>query len=240
MLQKTIPNILFLISVNLMVKPFWIFGVDRVVQNKLGETEFGLYFALFNFSMFFQIINDFGIQNYNSRQIAREPGKLNAQLSSLISGKFLLSLLYVVVSLIAFYLLGYDWETLGPVFILLLVNQVLISLIFYLRSNLAGLHKFKLDAFFSVLDKLLMIVFVGSILYFNVLNIPLTINNFILAQTLAFGLNALLLIAMVSGIARIRSFTIDTKLIFRVLKGKLSICDLNPSLCRYIFGWMPL
>jgi O-antigen/teichoic acid export membrane protein len=221
MLRKTIPNILFLVTVNLLVKPIWIFGIDRVVQNQLGEATYGLYFALFNFSMFFQILNDFGIQNYNSRHIAREPGSLDQYLTSLISAKFGLSLIYILVSVIIFQLLGYHWAEQGRILILLLLNQILISGIFYLRSNLAGLHKFKLDTFFSVFDKILMIAFVGSMLYVNVLHIRLTIYNFILAQTIAFGLNALILLFVVASLARVRSFSLNKALVIKVLRESI-------------------
>jgi len=218
MIKKTIPNILFLVLVNLLVKPFWVFGIDRVVQNELGEATFGAYFALFNFSMLFQILNDFGIQNFNSREIARKPPLISSYLPNFIAGKILLSTSYFAVTIVAFLLLGYSFPDSGRILILLLLNQVLISFIFYLRSNLAGLHKFKLDAFFSILDKVLMIIMVGSILYFNVLDIPLNITNFILAQTIGFAINMLLLLLVVTNIAAIKSFRPDLSLIRKIMK----------------------
>jgi O-antigen/teichoic acid export membrane protein len=217
-LRKTIPNILLLIAVNLLVKPFWLFGIDRVVQNQLGESVFGLYFTLFNFSMFFQILNDFGIQNFNSRHIAREPHTLKDYLPSLLTGKFVLSAGYLIVSIAVFLALGYSWQAHGHMLVLLLINQVLISLIFYLRSNLTGLHMFRIDAMFSVLDKLLMILFMGSILYFNFLGIELNITNFILSQTIAFSINAVLLIITVVSLSGIGSFRVNKGLVVRVLK----------------------
>jgi hypothetical protein len=36
MRKKFALNLLFLLAANLLVKPFWIFGIDRVVQNKVG------------------------------------------------------------------------------------------------------------------------------------------------------------------------------------------------------------
>ena len=64
-------NVLFLIFVNLLIKPFYIFGIDRTVQNTVAPGDYGIYFALFNFTFLFQIINDFGIQNFNNRNIAQ-------------------------------------------------------------------------------------------------------------------------------------------------------------------------
>ncbi|MCP4123057.1 MAG: oligosaccharide flippase family protein [Bacteroidetes bacterium] len=218
MIKKTIPNILFLVLVNLLVKPFWVFGIDRVVQNQLGEATFGAYFALFNFSMLFQILNDFGIQNFNSRDIAREPHLLRSYLPNLIAGKALLSGIYFIVTIAVFLLLGYSFPESGKILVLLLLNQVLISYIFYMRSNLAGLHKFKLDAIFSILDKVLMIIMAGSILYFNLFQIPLNITNFILSQTIAFAINALFLTMVVGKLSALRTFQPDPGLIGRIMK----------------------
>ncbi len=48
-------NVAFLIFVNLLVKPFWVFGIDRTVQNNVGEAAYRAYFAVFNFTYIFQI-----------------------------------------------------------------------------------------------------------------------------------------------------------------------------------------
>ena len=57
--RQFISNITFLVFVNLIVKPFWIFGIDRTVQNAVGAEQYGTYFALFNFTMLFHILLDF-------------------------------------------------------------------------------------------------------------------------------------------------------------------------------------
>lgn len=195
--RKPLSNIIFLIAVNVIVKPFWLFGVDRVVQNKLGEETFGMYFVLFNFSMIYQILLDFGIQQYNSKSIAEEPGKIGAQISNFIFAKVILSFLYLILLQITFLLLGYSFQKYSSLFLLLAINQILISFIAYLRSNLAGLQRFKLDAFFSILDKLLMIALAGSMLYFNIFNVTLNILNFVSIQTIAFLINFVVLIGVV-------------------------------------------
>lgn len=219
--MKTVSNILFLVIINLMVKPFWIFGIDRVVQNELGEATYGIYFTLFNFSLIFQIINDFGLQNYNSKEVAANPGKLDDWLPTILSGKSLLALIYMAVSMAAFTALGYSWTNLGSLFILLMVNQILISLIYYLRSNLAGLHQFRLDTLFSVLDKVLMIVLMLLILYLPASPVALNISNFILAQTLAFALNALLLFIVVRTYTQKLHWHFDRARFVKILQSSL-------------------
>jgi len=64
-------NIILLISVNLLIKPFFIFGIDRTVQNVVGTETYGVYATLLSFCYLLQIFNDFGIQNFNSREISQ-------------------------------------------------------------------------------------------------------------------------------------------------------------------------
>ena len=79
-----------MVFVNLLIKPFWVFGIDRTVQNKVGESEYGLYFAIFNFTYLFQILLDFGLQNYNNRQVASERTKINELLPTILAFKTIL------------------------------------------------------------------------------------------------------------------------------------------------------
>ncbi|NRA49561.1 MAG: oligosaccharide flippase family protein [Phaeodactylibacter sp.] len=71
MKREFLINIIFLLTANLLIKPFYLFGIDRTVQNTVEGDGYGLYFTLFNFTFIFQIVNDFGIQNFNNRNIAQ-------------------------------------------------------------------------------------------------------------------------------------------------------------------------
>ena len=64
-------NVGLLIFLNLLIKPFWILGIDVGVQNSVGASQYGLYFAVFNFTFLFNMILDMGITNFNNRNIAR-------------------------------------------------------------------------------------------------------------------------------------------------------------------------
>ena len=46
MQNRFIKNIIFLLFLNLLVKPFWILGIDREVQNLLGDASYGTDQAL--------------------------------------------------------------------------------------------------------------------------------------------------------------------------------------------------
>ena len=50
-----------LIGLNLLVKPLWILGIDRPVQNIVGHEAYGTYFALFNLTLILNILLDMGI-----------------------------------------------------------------------------------------------------------------------------------------------------------------------------------
>lgn len=200
MSNKTISNIIFTIAVNVLVKPFWLFGIDRVVQNRLGEEVFGIYFTLFNFSMIYQIVLDFGLQQLNSKEIAEDKNRLHQYFFNFLVGKFLLALVFIALAIPTFIFLGYDWSTLRPMICLLLLNQVLISIIYYLRSNIAGLQKFKIDALFSVLDKIIMIG-LGIYLLYGETAIELNIINFIAIQTIAFSISFILQLGYVGSLA---------------------------------------
>ena len=56
MKRKFVTNLILLLFLNLLVKPFWILGIDRTVQNLVGDESYGLYFALFNFSLILKLI----------------------------------------------------------------------------------------------------------------------------------------------------------------------------------------
>src|ERR1043165_847842 len=75
-------NLAFLIALNVLIKPLWILGIDRTVQNVVGSSVYGIYFVLFNLSMLTQILLDAGISNYNNRYLAQNESELTAHLSN--------------------------------------------------------------------------------------------------------------------------------------------------------------
>jgi len=97
MQRKFITNLALLIFLNLLVKPFWIFGIDRSVQNAVGAGEYGSYFALLNFTFIFNILLDLGITNFNNRNIARHQQLLHKHFSGIVSLRIVLALLYLGV-----------------------------------------------------------------------------------------------------------------------------------------------
>src|SRR3954462_12744672 len=63
-------NLGALLLLNVLIKPLWIFGVDRQVQNLVGHQAYGTYFSLLNLSLVFAFITDAGLSNMANRQLA--------------------------------------------------------------------------------------------------------------------------------------------------------------------------
>lgn len=196
MQKKFLKNLALLVFLNLLVKPFWILGIDREVQNVVGTSEYGFYFTIFNFSFLFFIFLDLGITNFNNRNIAQNNQLLSKHLAGIGTVKLLLGLLYGLVILVAGWLWGFRDREL---YLLVWVgfNQFLLSLILYLRSNISGLLLFKTDSFLSVLDRLLMIGIVGVLLWSGLFTGNFSIEWFVYSQTIAYGITALIALAAV-------------------------------------------
>lgn len=215
--RKFILNLALVIFLNLLIKPFWIFGIDRTVQNVVGAEQYGFYFSLFSFSMLFNILLDLGITNFNNKNIAQNSHLLSKHLSNVVVIKFLLAIVYTIVSLIAAYFMGYHWQQMNLLFVLIF-NQFLISFVLYLRSNLSGLQLFKTDSFISVLDRLLMILICSVLLWGNITDEPFKISWFVYAQTAAYLATMLVTFAAVLMKAKFLKLHFDLKFFIIFLK----------------------
>ncbi|MCI6963588.1 MAG: hypothetical protein MR734_07640, partial [Bacteroidales bacterium] len=152
-----VTNLFFLLTLNILIKSFWILGIDRGVQNAVSAQDYGVYYALFNFTYLFNILLDFGIINYNNRTIAQHTNLLRKYFARIIPLKLLLAVAYTVVVIVSGLILGYDsWQT--KMLFWMCLTQVLCSFISYFRSNITALMMFKTDSILSVLDRALLIV----------------------------------------------------------------------------------
>ena len=193
--KKFVTNIAFLIILNLLIKPFWPLGIEIQVQNAVGNTAYGEYAILFSFSFLLNIILDFGVTQFNNKNIAQNNHLLTKHFSSLFSLKLLLGLIYFVTTLTLGFLIGYDVRFI-KLLAVLSINQFLISMILYLRSSLLGLHLFKTDSIVSVADRLIMIVMCLAMLL-NWFGLQIDIMAFVYAQTIGYFLTAVFAFIMV-------------------------------------------
>jgi O-antigen/teichoic acid export membrane protein len=203
MRRKFASNLLFLLFANLIIKPFWIWGVDLMVQrDKVGTEMYGTYFAVFNYSFIFSILLDFGINNFNNRAISRNQNRLNEYLLNLMMIKVVFSIIYMALTFISAMATGYSEMQMKMLYILA-INQVLLSVILYLRSNLAALQMFKTDSIISITDRLLAIIFCLSLMFLPMFRDGFNIMWFIYAQTAALGITALIAFVIIISRAKI-------------------------------------
>src|ERR1035438_9431989 len=126
MLKKFLKNIALVLFLNLLIKPFWILGIDRSVQNHVGVADYGFYYSIFSFSFLLNILLDFGITNFNNKNIAQNNHLLRKHLSSIIVLKLILGGIYLVLSVICAFIIRYN--SLQILLLLVLAfNQFLIS-----------------------------------------------------------------------------------------------------------------
>ena len=187
MKKHFITNLALLIFLNLLIKPIWFFGIEVGVQNHVGEEVYGFYFSLFNFAFILNMLLDVGINNYNNRTIARDHSVLKGHLATIIPLKLFLSLIYAGIVLVSGKILGYTHEQFQMLWILVL-NQFLASFILYFRTNISGLQLYRTDSLLSVLDRSLMILFTGLLLWGNITSKPFQIEWFVYAQTASYTL----------------------------------------------------
>ncbi len=197
MQRQFVSSLIILLFLNLLIKPFWILVIEPQVQNEVGNGAYGEYFALFGFSFLLNILLDFGITNFNNKNIAQNNQLLTKHFSALFILKLSLAVLYIIATIIVGLLIGYD-SRLMKLLLILGFNQFLISLVMYLRSNLQGLHLFKTDALISVLDRVIMIGIVSVMLWTNVMDTRMDIMDFVYAQTAGFAITALIAFLAVS------------------------------------------
>jgi len=194
--KKFIFDLAILLILNLLIKPFWVIIIEPKVQDHVGNISFGEYSVLFNFSFLLTTFLDFGLTQFNNRNIAQNSQLLNKHFSKMMGLKFGLGFLFMLVTMVVGSLIfNFDFRYIKLLFILS-INHFFINMIFFLRSNLLALHIFRLDSIISVLDRIIMIALVGVMLL-GWFGLEPSIMNFVYAQTIGYGLTALIAFAAV-------------------------------------------
>lgn len=225
-------NLLFLIGINLLIKPIYILWIDTSVQNTVGPNHYGLYLALFNFTYLMQIFSDLGIQNYNSRVIANQPEKLKSFLPSMLSTKLLLGFLFFLL-LIAFAWIFDYLKYLSSWLGIIALNQFLLSFILYLRTNVAAVGKFKLDAILSSIDKFLLILICAYLLFIRPPESGFSIQHFIIAQTFSLSICLAICIAVNAKIAGFLKLSFNMQSSAAIIKESLPFATIIIMMAAY-------
>jgi len=194
-MRKTfLSNLLLLIGINLLIKPFYLLVIEASIQERLGPDAYGMYFALLNISFILNILPDIGITNWNNRHVASNGIIHASQFQKLIRIRILLGLAYLLVCTGVGLFMDYEEHALSWL-IVLAFNQVLSTGVLFLRSYLTGMHAFASDRFVSILDRLLLIGMMGAALLWIPRDDVFPISYFIYGQTIAYG--ATLLVAFI-------------------------------------------
>jgi O-antigen/teichoic acid export membrane protein len=220
MQKKFLTNLGLLLALNLLIKPAWIFGIDLTVQNITGLADYGFYFNLINLSFLFNILLDLGITNFNNRNIAQNNQLLNKHFSAIVVIKFVLAGIYAVIVFTAAFVLRFGKEQ----FVLLgwlVFNQILVSFILYMRSNISGLLMFRTDSILSVMDRTLMILFCGIMIWGKIFGDTFRIEWFVYAQTAAYGVTLLAATLIVIKKAKFRKLSMKWPFFLLIMKQSM-------------------
>ncbi len=189
MQRKFLSGLVLMLVLNLLIKPLAIFGIDAEIQNRVGES-YGTYFSLLSFSFLFNILMDFGINNFTTKRIAQQPEVAISYLGRMLVFRFVLFIFYAIVTFSIALIL--DWDSYELYLLTFLVfNQFLVTLITYARSHFAGLLQFKTEALLSILDRFLLILICGALLYMPISGEIFKIEWFIWIQTLCYGITVI-------------------------------------------------
>lgn len=183
MKREFIINIILLIFINLMIKPLYIFGIEAKIQNIVGPTEYGMYFAYFNFVFLFQFINDPGLQNWNAQYVPKNREKINTHFPYILQSKILLASIFIGIVGILGSVLGFGNMRL---LLLLSVNMILSSLFMVIRTTLSGMGFYRVDSLLSALDKAMMIIILAYLIWFSSSKEDLSIFTFVYGQLAAY------------------------------------------------------
>ena len=171
-----------LVLLNLLIKPVWIFGIDLQVQNIIGTREYGNYFSIFNLAIIFSFLTDWGFTVFFSRSASAMPAVYINRAGSYGMLKIIFAILYTAIVFLVAWISGItDWL----IVLLVVLIQVLTSFYLFLRSIITATQKFKTDAWFSVLDKILMILVCGTFIYQPFVAGNITLNSFLMIQVIS-------------------------------------------------------
>lgn len=190
--QQFIKNTLFFQIVNWLIKPLWIFVIDREVQNYLGAELYGEYYVLFNFTFLFIVFLDLGIHTFQTREVASNTSFISSGAGGLLIIKGFLSICYLLVVWSSGILSGLA----SGLLVWIGLNQILSSWILYFRTLLAGTQRFKWEALVSVLDRFFAITGCALFLFHSHLRLGFTLNHFVGIQCIALLLGLVFVVGL--------------------------------------------
>lgn len=177
---------------NAVIKPLWIFGIDRQVQNTVGATEYGTYFSLFNLSVMFSFLCDWGLTAYFNRQLASRQEGFKRLTGEFLQAKIQFITVFGLIVLVVAGISGVDSQHFDIVCGVIAI-QAFSSLFLFFRGIITADQRFRTDAWLSILDKLLMIIGCSYFLFVSSSG-GITIQKFIWLQVACTALSIIVTI----------------------------------------------
>ena len=102
MKRKFVSNLILVLLLNVIIKPFYILGIDAEIL-KITEQgspgSYGTYFSLLSLTFIFNILLDMGVNTFNTRNIAQNTQLIQKHFSGIFTLKLFLGLIYLIIIL---------------------------------------------------------------------------------------------------------------------------------------------
>lgn len=141
---------------NLLSKPLWLIA-DNLAQNRIGHDAYGLVGALLGLGQWATAVADWGLYALVTREMARS----QYNYSAVSQMTFLLKLLLTGAAAVLFIGLGWGIGYRGKALIWLIAlisYQLALSYLQYFRAYFQGAQQFRIDAIFSAVEKLIVLL----------------------------------------------------------------------------------
>lgn len=190
MLNKFLRSLSVLLLLNLLIKPFWVLYIDRLVQREVGDEAFGVFATLTSFTIIFSIILDPGIKNHFNTTLSK-----NHQLLREVTGQYLIIKLLLGLGFFAALWLGAwsseSYQEHGFLLFILALNQLIVSFLLFFRATLTGLGHYQKDSIMSVTDRVVMIALTVPVFFTPWLEGMKSIETFAIIHTIGYTLATL-------------------------------------------------
>ena len=170
---------------NLLVKPAWIL-TEFWVHNQIGHESWGTYASLLSFAFLFIALSDLGINQYAIQRLAGSPELFHRYFPNMLGTKLFLVSFYPLAMLGLGYLWGFPREELYLLVLLAFIYGGTQLKQFY-RANFQAMQAFRVDAFASVTERAILLVFAWILLYTYI-----DVERFVYARLIAIALSILL------------------------------------------------
>ena len=235
MLNKFLKSLSLLLLLNLLVKPFWVLFVDRLVQEQVGNTSFGMYQTFASFSLIFSIILDPGIKNFYNTTLSKTPEVHSRDTGRFLMLKLLLGMVFfLIIAGIAFS--NEDYRANTSLFLLLALNQVLLSMLLFLRSTLTGLGFYKRDSIMSIVDRLFMVAMALPIFFTSWFPTLKSVESFAWIHTWGYIGGILVCLLFLGKYTLQINFTLKFKGFGSILKGSFPFALFTGLMSLYIYA----